>query len=215
MLSRHHKAIFVHIPKTGGQSVAQVFLDDLGLSWDERGSLLMRRGEAGQPERLAHLYAREYVRMGFVAQPEFDAFTKFAVVRHPYARMVSEYIYRMGAADWLAQYIRPWQGRRFDRFLGQEFDDAMSDAARHFAPQVDYVMDFEGRLLVDHLVDQAEMAAGLAPVFEAVFSREVALPRRNVKREAPGFTAEVLSQHQKDLIWRRYRDDFEAFGFRR
>lgn len=215
MLSRHHKTIFVHIPKTGGQSVAQAFLDDLGLSWEERAALLMRRGEAGQPERLAHLYAREYVGMGFVTQLEFEAFTKFAVIRHPYARMVSEYIYRMGALDWLAQYLRPWQGRRFERFLGQTFDDPMSDAARHFAPQVDYVMDSEGRLLVDHLVDQANMAAGLAPVFQAIFGREVALPRRNVKREAPGFTAEVLSQHQKDLIWQRYRDDFEAFGFKR
>lgn len=215
MLSRHHKTIFVHIPKTGGQSVAQAFLDDLGLSWDERGALLMRRGDVGQPERLAHLYAREYVDLGFVTQSEFDAFTKFAVIRHPYARMVSEYIYRMGAVDWLAQYLRPWQARRFERFVALEFDDPLSDAARHFAPQVYYVLDAEGRFLVDHLVDQAQMAAGLAPVFQAAFDREVALPRRNVKREAPGFTADVLSQAQKDMIWQRYRDDFEAFGFER
>ncbi len=215
MLSRHHKTIFVHIPKTGGQSVAQVFLEDLGLSWEERGALLMRRGEAGQPERLAHLYAREYVDMGFVTQAEFDAYTKFAVIRHPYARMVSEYIYRMGAVDWLAQYLRPWQALRFARFVDLQFGDPMSDAARHFVPQVDYVMDGEGRLLVDHLVDQAEMAAGLAPVLRSIFGRDVDVPRRNVKREAPGFTVDVLTQGQKDMIWQRHRDDFEAFGFQR
>jgi len=215
MLSRHHKTIFVHIPKTGGQSVAQVFLDDLGLSWEERGALLMRRGDRAQPERLAHLYAREYVEMGFVSQQDFAAFTKFAVIRHPYARMVSEYVYRMGAVDWMAQHLPRWQARRFESFVDTRYDDPLCDAARHLAPQVAYVMDADGQLMVDHLVDQSELAAGLAPVFSAIFGRQVALPHRNMKREAPGFTEEVLTQHQKDLIWRRYRDDFEAFGFDR
>ncbi|WP_270726807.1 sulfotransferase family 2 domain-containing protein [Shimia sp. Alg240-R146] len=215
MLSRAHKTIFVHIPKTGGQSVATAFLGDLGLSWEERGALLMRRGEAGQPERLAHLFAREYVDLGFVSQAEFAAFTKFAVIRHPYARMVSEYIYRMGAVDWVAQYVPALQSRRFEAFLQQDFEDPLSDYARHFAPQVDYVMDANGALLVDHLVDQADLVAGIAPIFRGIFGREVTLPRRNIKREAAGFTAEALTQAHKDLIWARHRDDFEAFGFER
>lgn len=215
MLSRAHKAIFVHIPKTGGQSVATAFLDDLGLDWDARDALLMRPGKAGEPERMAHLYAREYVEMGFVTPAEFAAFTTFAVVRHPYARMVSEYIYRMGAVDWVAQHMPAVRSRRFDRFIRQEFEDPLSDAARHFAPQVDYVNDARGQLLVDHVVDQATLASGLEPVFAQVFDREVALPRRNVKREAPGFTAAALSQGQKDFLWHRYRADFEAFGFQR
>ncbi|MGR3712482.1 MAG: sulfotransferase family 2 domain-containing protein [Shimia sp.] len=215
MLSPTHKAIFVHIPKTGGQSVATAFLDDLGLDWDARDALLMRPGKDGEPERLAHLYAREYVEMGFVTPAEFEAFAKFTVVRHPYARMVSEYVYRMGAVDWVAQHMPAVRSRRFDRFIRQEFDDPLSDAARHFAPQVEYVMDVQGALLVDHVVDQAAMAEGLAPVFAQVFGRAVALPRRNMKREAPGFTAAALSQGQKDYLWQRYRADFEAFGFER
>ncbi|TCL08159.1 sulfotransferase family protein [Shimia isoporae] len=215
MLSRHHKTIFVHVPKTGGQSVAQVFLEDLGLSWAERGALLMRRGETGQPERLAHLYAREYVGLGFVTQEEYDAFTTFAVIRHPYERMVSEYIYRMGALDWVAQYVPLLRSRRFEAFLEQTFDDPNSDAARHFAPQVNYVMDGAGALMVDHIVDQADLAAGLSPVFHRIFGQDIEVPRRNMKREAHGFTAGVLSARQKEMIWRRHREDFEAFGFER
>ncbi len=215
MLSRAHKAIFVHIPKTGGQSVAQVFLDDLGLGWEQRDQLLMRLGGDGEPERLAHLYAREYVDMGFVSAEEFSAFTSFSVVRHPYARMVSEYIYRMGPVGWVAQYVHALQSRHFDRFIRREFDDPMLDAARHFAPQVDYVCDANGAVMVDHIVDQARMGEDLAPVLAQFFGREVKVPRVNAKREAPTFTADVLSGAQKAYLWQRYRDDFEAFGFDR
>lgn len=215
MLSKRHKVIFVHIPKTGGQSVAELFLQDLGLGWEQREALLLRPGEAGQPERLAHLYAREYVALGFVSPAEFADFTKFAVVRHPYARMVSEYVYRMGPVGWCAQYVQRWQSRHFDHFIAQEFDNPLGDAARHFAPQADFVMDAQGQLMVDHVIDHAHLAEQIAPVFREIFGRDVALAKRNVKREAPRFSAEVLTRAQKDVLYARYREDFEAFGFAR
>ena len=43
MLSHQHKKIFIHMPKTAGQSIETLFLDDLGLKWDQRGSLLLSR----------------------------------------------------------------------------------------------------------------------------------------------------------------------------
>jgi len=33
IISHDRKAIFVHIPKTGGPSVEQVFIEDTGLTW--------------------------------------------------------------------------------------------------------------------------------------------------------------------------------------
>jgi len=33
MISHAHSAIFVHIPKTGGQSIAQIFLRLCGRTW--------------------------------------------------------------------------------------------------------------------------------------------------------------------------------------
>ena len=47
MLSHQHKTIFIHVPKTAGQSIETLFLDDLGLKWDQRGSLLLRRSTDG------------------------------------------------------------------------------------------------------------------------------------------------------------------------
>lgn len=92
MISRKHRVIFVRIPKTAGQSIGQTFLDDLGLGWDQRGALLLRPNAdpAKGPTALAHLYADEHVRLGHVGQAEFDSYYKFAAVRNPYGRLLSE-----------------------------------------------------------------------------------------------------------------------------
>ena len=85
MYSPKFKTIFVHIPKTGGQSIEHVFFAEHGLTWDTRAPLLMRVKEKGEqgPKRLAHLLAREYVEFGYVAAEDFAAGFKFTVVRNP------------------------------------------------------------------------------------------------------------------------------------
>ena len=96
MISHIHKVIFVHIPKCAGQSVERMFLKDLGLCWDNRASLLLRPklvSELG-PERLAHLFAIEYEKFGFIESSKFQQYFKFAFVRDPIDRILSELNYR-------------------------------------------------------------------------------------------------------------------------
>ena len=83
VISHEHSAIFVHIPKTAGQSVETVFLKKLGLSWKQRAPLLLRRNDDGSrgPQRLAHLYAWEYVKYGYCTRQVFEACSTFSIVR--------------------------------------------------------------------------------------------------------------------------------------
>ncbi|MEP2533654.1 sulfotransferase family 2 domain-containing protein [Shimia sp.] len=216
MLSRAHKTIFVHIPKTAGQSVVAPFLDHLGLGWDAGESLLLRAGDGpGMPERLAHLYAREYVELGFVTQAEFDDYLKFAVIRHPYERAVSEFRYRMGKWGRRLQWSHWLTSRDFDSFMREDYPDTFGDNARHMCPQVAFVYDDKGKLMVDHLAEHARLDKEMAPIYRLAIGDGVAVPVRNVSPDAPGFSVNVLSQSQKDAIYRRFQDDFEAFGYRR
>jgi hypothetical protein len=57
MISHKRKCVFVHIPKCAGQSIESVFVNDAGLTWEDRAPLLLRpnaNNRVGLPF-LAHL----------------------------------------------------------------------------------------------------------------------------------------------------------------
>jgi hypothetical protein len=206
MISHARETIFVHVPKTGGQSVEAVFLNDLGLTWRERAALLLRHNDdpARGPEKLAHLYAREYVALGHIEADMFARYFKFAVVRHPFDRVLSEYRYRAAA--------QAKRGRTLDldSFLADVPRDDYSDLTRHLVPQVRYLDGPDGRCLVDRVLRFETLAQDIAPVFERVFGQSRILPHRNRSTRR---TAVALNGAQKAMLADRYQADFEAFGY--
>ena len=207
MISHPRETLFVHIPKTGGQSVEGVFLQDMKLGWKDRGTLCMGQNDdpAFGPEKLAHLFGSEYVGRGHITQGLFDRYLKFAIVRHPYDRLVSEYRYRAGA-----QRRRGIPVLGFDDFLGLQFNEDYSDRARHMVPQVRFVMDQTGACIVDHVLRFETLARDIAPLFKRIFGTALALPHRN---RSPVGPPHDLKAAQKALIYDRYRADFRAFGY--
>ncbi len=208
MISHAHKTVFVHIPKTGGQSVESVFLDDLGLAWRDRAALLLRQNNdrGAGPQKLAHLYADEYVKLGHITAGDFDRYLKFAIVRHPFERVLSEFRYRAAAA------AKRGRSLRLEEMLKLDSADDYSDAARHLVPQVRYVMDDRGRCLVDRILRFERLAQEIAPVFRRVFGEVRHLPHRNRARAEPDAR---ITAGQADALYERYREDFEAFGYER
>jgi hypothetical protein len=212
MISHPRATVFVHIPKTGGQSIETVFLRDLGLGWRDRDALLLRHNAdpAVGPEKLAHLYADEYVRLGHMQAAQFDAYTKFAVVRHPYDRAVSEYRYRLAAR---ARRSARGQALSFDAFMTRHYGDDYTDLSRHMAPQVRYVHDQNGVCLVDHVLRFETLSQDIAPLIERIFGEERRLPVRNRTKAVTGFGVDHLTCAQKDALFTRFEADFSAFGY--
>ena len=83
-LSKKYRAIFVHIPKNAGESIEK--------------TLEMYRGDSeetlwGVKDKrivLQHLSA-EKLKDQYIEKSVWDAFLKFAVVRNPWSKAVSEY----------------------------------------------------------------------------------------------------------------------------
>lgn len=205
MISHQHKTIFVHVPKTAGQSVEQVFVDDLGLSWDDREVLNLRYNadRAVGPQRLAHLYADEYVRCGHIERDRWDSYFKFAVVRNPYDRILSEFRYRKfsktGPLFW---------------FLRKQHHDDHLDIARHIVPQSRYLFDENGTCLVDEIIKFEELKDRMPEVFHRIFGSARTLPKRNeLTTGHRRITRQQLGAWNRKTIRDRYAEDFVRLGY--
>ncbi|MGB0723458.1 MAG: sulfotransferase family 2 domain-containing protein [Gammaproteobacteria bacterium] len=148
MLCHALNCLFVHIPKTGGQTVTRSLLDAAGLDWEQRDQCLLRANPdpAAGPPRLAHLTLDEYRTLGYLHEGEIDTHFSFAFVRNPWARLVSEYLFYP---------VRHHSFREFvlHHFPGPGADDheTGNDRYRHILPQHRFVCDSEGRPHVDFI----------------------------------------------------------------
>lgn len=206
MISHRHRTVFVHIPKCGGQSVEQAFLDDLGLAWGQRAPLMLGRNpsKAVGPPRLAHLSARDYTRHHYVTEDMWSAYFTFAVVRDPVARAVSMFNHLRPVSS-LSAFVQDWLPAQFARAP----DDR--DAKFHFVrPQVDFLMDETGDLMPDRIF-KLETLEQDWPKLQSAANLKATLPHRN--KSVDGAKPGELKKDDHQRIASLYARDFYAFGY--
>ncbi len=179
MIARRRGVIFVHIPKCGGQSVEKLFLDDAGLTWDQRDQLLLRkrrRGERG-PLRLAHLRADDYA-VEYCSVEEWETFFTFGTVRDPVARAVS--LYRHLALD----QVMPFP-QFLDDYLAPTLAAESSRWHWFMRPQADFLFDDHGRRLVDRIIPLQDLNRVLPAVLaQSCGMHHVEVPHVNAANQA-------------------------------
>jgi hypothetical protein len=190
VVSEKYNCLYIHIPKTAGQSVETFFLSLHGLTWEERDALLLKHNPdpALGPERLAHLKASEYVDLGFVPPDAYDGYYKFSFVRNPWDRLVSEYKY--------GRYKRESDFKAFVRSGLPEKDD-YSDEYRHIIPQYDYLYHADGRLLVDFVGKFEHLQRDFDRVCAKLGIEESTLPHVNAARHKKGTKKKILGMFAK------------------
>lgn len=225
MISEKYRCIYVHIPKTAGQSVEQVFIDDAGLTKETKGTLLLGVNDNPEkgPERISHLMASEYTQLGYVTDVDYADFFKFSFVRNPWERLVSEYRYR-----------HFWKQFSFRDFVINNLpeEDGFCDYYRHIMPQSDYIYNESGELIVDYVGRFETLQDDFNEIAKAISLDNSDIPhvnksglkkfRHKLKRQL-GFT----KSYQKDFqdyrefyddetmkaVGEMYRKDIENFGY--
>ncbi len=213
MISHHHKTLFVHIPKCGGQSIETAFLHDLDLTWETRAPLLLRRNDDARlgPPLLGHLTLREYLRYRYLTEEQLESYFSFAVVRNPFARVISLFNY-LKFAENLSDFVQIWLRKQFSYVSSYEQENHGYKGRFHFVrPQRDFVTDADGDIAVKLILPLEDLAANF-PKVRAATGLSSALPHVNAspKRKA---TTKDLDDASIAAIHDLYHADFEAFGY--
>lgn len=206
MISHYHKTIFVHIPKCGGQSIENIFLSELGLSWKNRAPLLLRPKTPGEhaPKKLAHLKLHEYIDNSYISRDLFDEYFKFSVVRNPYSRVKSLFEYlgfsnRMRLNDFVADVL-PGKCRQADKWFW------------FFMPQVNFIIDSNSDIGVDEILYLEKIDDDWLKVLRNTNVETAVVPKKNVtksgKKSVDEFDATSL-----EIINSLYKLDFDVLGY--
>ena len=227
MISREHKTIFVHVPKVAGQSIETMFLNEYGLNWDERESLLLRKKKTFEqgPRRLAHLRARDYVDLGYMEEQEFREFYKFSFVRNPYKRVFS--IYSFLGYDKIID---------LETFVNKVLPIKIKTRDFFFLSQYEYLYSQEGHLLVDFVGRLENISQDIKEVIKISGLKKGTLPHINkskggwnrvmghlirtpflikyLKITKNGYNfEESFTKELKEKVYNLYTNDFKYFKY--
>ena len=211
-VSHAHRTIFVHIPKTAGTSI-EAALGMHGLKSD-----VGVKPYFNQALDREHLYGRDAQHLtaeGLKAELEglYDRYFKFTVVRNPWDRLVS-------TCAWLDQ--KWFKGEEllsaeFERIVRQLYaasrDPKTAQAllqSTHFKPQCLYIVDRQGRAMVDYVARYEKLAEDWASICSRL-NLDIALPGRMKSHHRP--YQDYYRDETRAMIGEVYARDASMFGY--
>jgi chondroitin 4-sulfotransferase 11 len=174
---------FIHINKCGGTSLERA----LGIPFLDHDTALERRA--------------------FLGAREWDKRFKLTLVRHPYDRVTSHYLYERrdepaSEAQLLGEF--PAWLDRWER--ANKAGPARWDASMH-----SWIADHNGDLLVDRIYRLEKINEAVADISQAI-GREMTL--HHIKSKTQGLDRKVLlTSEVKERIYHTHRIDFDTFGY--
>ena len=178
------KFIYIHINKTGGSSVERA----LNLPHEHKTAL----------EKIAEMGWNQWNKR-FV----------FTVIRNPWDKVVSHYHYRV-QTNQTNLGIRPIDFKEWIKLSYGENDPRYYDKPKMFMPQLDWISDKNGEILVD-IIYRFE---NLREDFEKIcikLDRKVILP--HLKSSQHDHYQEYFNEETKIIIARWFRKDIETFNY--
>ncbi len=236
IISNTHKFIFIHIHKTGGESVAAALTPDLDDNdWipspNPRAWLRTHSRQQFRTFRPLGKHSPACLIKSVVPESIWDSYFKFAFVRHPVDRVTSLYHFTsrmVGEREsWSFRqrwwHLTPAGGRGDPRkwAAGRAFleTNSFSEFIRHplvrddpgMKPQSSFVYDDQGQLMIDFVGRFEQLDQDLGTIL-----RNIGLPPRDVPwKNASNAEAsrEVASKDDCAFLQTIFREDFDRFRY--
>jgi hypothetical protein len=210
LISRKKRFLFVHIQKTAGVSLERVLKEKI----PDTKRFLGRHDHAS--------WGREFLG------PDWDEYYKFAFVRNPWDRMVSWYsmiresarkerwyqrVLKMGQYNHFWKYVTE-NSNTFEEFLYNctGFIDDFDGRKSIMYDQLDYLTDEKGKVIVDFIGRNENLAQDAAVVFQKLGLEGVRIPYAN--KSTHDHYSIYYTEETRDLVEKRHARDIEFFGYK-
>lgn len=214
LYSPHFRFLFVHIPKTGGTSIRSALKP---LLWRDPWYWLM-----WMPQRLSHLsghrtvtkfprHAKVIAAREMLPPEVFAGLTVFSVVRNPWDMQVSSYHHLQKEHPEVMVGLDD-----FTAFVRHKLDPDRPPSPHldvSATPQVEYLCDLHGELLVDELIRFENLVEDYARVMQVIGLKAAPpLPHKRKGKRAPDYHR-YYDEATAALVAERYSPDLKAFGY--
>jgi hypothetical protein len=229
IISFQHDYIFIRTKKTASTTVEEVLSASLGpddtvtsrgvtsVSAEpsavngahgdfKRFRKVKHLGKRKSPPFHAHMMAVEI--SGRVTRRFWRHAFKFTVERHPYEKAMSLAYYKFGKKDKMDEKGRP---------VSEDFPTHLDSVVREGRYRSFEYYSIDGESVMDDFIRQENLQADMKRIGERLgIPIPDELPRRKATyRLDPRPAREVLSQEQKDIIYKCCREEFELLGYER
>lgn len=207
MYIEKYNTLFIHIPRTGGTSVERLFGFEGGFeTYDESKGMKQDHSTVSQVK--PHL------------ANQWDDLFKFSIVRNPWAKMVSMYLYRLNSPFYLKNNFE-WENLHRARYGQNPSYEEWLETLPWTAGlpvrtlgcynQLDYLM-IDGKMQMD-FVAKFENLKKDWPKIQKRMKCKLKLPHINKSKKSYDYR-DFYNDKTKKIVENRFEKDIEYFGYR-
>lgn len=207
IVSHRLKLMFVHIPKTGGTSLYS----------NKKFSRGVFNNVLGPSDSVFYGHL-PIIAMRNRYPEEFDEYFKFCFVRNPWDRLSSffhgkkyGFIDRGGERPENTSIVDDHE--TLNDFIFSVDWSSIYSKRNHLTPQIKWMTDKNGKILVDHISKYENYNAEVRYVCKRISILDPNIPRNRMSENSRLDYRKVYSKETRKIIEEAYKEDIEKFGY--
>ena len=210
MISHKHKYIYIHIPKTGGNSVEAALLENIGIPPERCNDEGLTKAER-QEYRIWYTHGEidvQHRKLGQYKKWREREYFTFSFVRNPWDRYVSEYFYIYEHHDNREEFRQ-----LFPTFRDFVMEDALSNWCyyAHDFQQIEFILNANEHKLVDFIGKCETLQDDFDHVCRKLNLGHMKLPRTN--QTAHTHYSTYYDYETKMVTAKKYKADIQFFNY--
>ena len=199
-INHNNKFIFIHIPKTAGNSIEEYFnIQKQENLWSKERYTI--NGIKYTPQHYTCSILKDHPQ----TKDYFNDYFKFAFVRNPYDRLLSHFIWRN---EYYPEHWNDASPNYFSKWL-----DTLNINIDHLLPQYDFIYQ-NNKCLIDFIGRFENLDKDFALLLNKLNIHNNKKLAKTNQINKKFNKAEYLNKNNKEKIYYYYKKDFDAFEYK-